>query len=841
MGTFTGTAGYDTLVGTAGADFLQGLGGNDTYIVNDIADGVLEFPNEGTDTIETSVLDVRGEYSLSYYGTNVENLTYTGVVGATLIGSSDGNIISANNTVAAADILFGGGGNDYLYGFGGNDRLIGGAGLDYLDGGAGADVMIGGIGDDTYFIDDLGDRIYETRTGGKDTVMSAVFTDLRATWALHVENLTYTGSAPVALFGNAGDNTLRSNSGSKDTLQGLDGNDTLVGGAGVDTLIGGRGDDYYQVTADDIVIEDRNGGIDTIAGAWTSLATPGLRLTVENLFYSNGAIGAKLSGNGLDNKIAGSGGADTINGAAGNDTLFGDDGADRINGGDGDDILVGDRLATLDINSRQFDDRAVDTLVGGRGNDRYLIAELRDKVVETDIGGFDVVVTSINNSLSRYANVEAMTIKSGELVDYIKGTAGNDVMVGNEQSNLILGGDGADTLSAWGLDAGAANQNDTIDAGAGNDVIVAYDFAAQNGTSLTIFGGQGDDLYVIGTGASIVGFDEGGNDTVVIVGNGGTGGVDGVENFVLFGSGNTELDATASAALTTVANAARAGGIALGSLVATTVTGNDGDNTISGNTADNSIHGGFGDDVLFGFDGADSVSGDEGDDILNGNNGADMLDGGEGQDILRGGADRDTLIGGAGDDTVYAGDISGGGDVLWGDNPGGNGTLGADEFAFEDVSISNGVTETAVGSGVYQFASAHLIRDFAPGSDTISVLGELVGNGDDVIDGTQVVTSGTFSASSELVIFRNDAAGTFTTEDLFTPIGASAVTTVIGSADGAFADGQSRIFVIDNGTDSAVFLFQSSDGDANVTADELYLLGVVSGQPALTPGDFLLE
>ena len=30
LGTFTGPAGYDTLVGTAGADYLQGLGGNET-------------------------------------------------------------------------------------------------------------------------------------------------------------------------------------------------------------------------------------------------------------------------------------------------------------------------------------------------------------------------------------------------------------------------------------------------------------------------------------------------------------------------------------------------------------------------------------------------------------------------------------------------------------------------------------------------------------------------------------------------------------------------------------------------------------------------------------------
>jgi hypothetical protein len=49
-----------------------------------------------------------------------------------------------------------------------------------------------------------------------------------------------------------------------------------------------------------------------------------------------------------------------------------------------------------------------------------------------------------------------------------------------------------------------------------------------------------------------------------------------------------------------------------------------------------------------------------------------------------------------------------------------------------------------------------------------------------------------------------------------------------------------KLFVADDGSNSAVFLFQSANGDAQVTIDELYLLSVVTGQGALTVSDFVL-
>jgi len=146
-----------------------------------------------------------------------------------------------------ADTLQGAGGNDTLKGGAGNDQLYGGAGNDKLAGGAGADRMFGGAGNDTYYVENAGDRVYETATetasdntnlGGKDTVVSSI----GFTLGKFVENLTQTGTGNINGTGNELSNTLLGNAGAN-TLKGLSGNDTLKGGAGNDLLFGGDGKD----------------------------------------------------------------------------------------------------------------------------------------------------------------------------------------------------------------------------------------------------------------------------------------------------------------------------------------------------------------------------------------------------------------------------------------------------------------------------------------------------------------------------------------------------------------------------------------------------------------------
>jgi Ca2+-binding RTX toxin-like protein len=491
MPTFSGATGPDTLAGSAGADTLIGLAGNDTYLVNALGDVIVEAAGGGVDTIETSVLDVTGSYSLLAWS-EVENLRYADIRAATLIGNALSNRIEANVAAATADHLSGGAGNDSLFGFGGADMLVGGIGNDVLDGGSGADLLVGGAGNDIYVIDNAGDRIAEVAGGGRDLVQSSIGLTLAADWAGEVEDLTYTGAGAATLSGNDQNNVILSQGAGADALSGGAGNDTLAGGDGADTLTGGTGDDHYLVGATDVVVEAAGEGRDTYEGLLTAINLGGAATTIENLIYT-GTGAATLTGNDLSNVIKGGSGAETILGGLGDDTLAGGDGLDRLSGGDGNDWLFGGAIPGLTIGRDRVNDLLADILEGGAGSDRYVVSDTKDTVVElVGEGALDVVVSGVSNLLSRYLNVEALVLEDGSAAYSATGGTLGDILIGNRGDNLVSGGLGNDTLSGWGLGvvAGAA---DVLLGGGGSDILLAHLFTAGTATvSLTLDGGAGN-------------------------------------------------------------------------------------------------------------------------------------------------------------------------------------------------------------------------------------------------------------------------------------------------------------------------------------------------------------
>ena len=106
---------------------------------------------------------------------------------------------------------------------GGNDVLLGSALDDALDGGSGSDTMTGGAGNDTYFVDNTGDKIVESASGGIDTVRTTL-----ASYSLGtgLENLVYTGASAFTGNGNSAANTIVGGSGA-DKLDGKGGTDIL--------------------------------------------------------------------------------------------------------------------------------------------------------------------------------------------------------------------------------------------------------------------------------------------------------------------------------------------------------------------------------------------------------------------------------------------------------------------------------------------------------------------------------------------------------------------------------------------------------------------------------------
>jgi serralysin len=268
-----GSLGNDVLDGRAGADSMQGDRGNDTYIVDNAGDAVVEGVNAGTDLVKTTL----ASYTL---GANVEKLTYTGIA----------NFSGVGNALANA--------------------LAGGSAHDTLDGGAGVDTLSGGLGNDTYIVDNVGDSVVEGVNAGTDLVRTTL---AHYTLGANVENLTFSGGGNHTGIGNALANTMYGNSGN-DVLNGRDGADMMAGGAGNDT--------YHVNTSGDLVIEKAGAGTDTVIAATSHT----LAANVENLTLSaTTSFGVmRLTGNALDNVIVGSRTNDRLDGGQGIDVLTGD-------------------------------------------------------------------------------------------------------------------------------------------------------------------------------------------------------------------------------------------------------------------------------------------------------------------------------------------------------------------------------------------------------------------------------------------------------------------------------------------------------------------------------------
>ena len=194
-----GNAANNILTGNSAINTLTGGAGDDSYVVQNNGDLIVELAGEGTDSVSSSVT-----YVLS---AEVENLTLTGA------SSIDG---TGN---ALYNLMFG------------ND---------------GANFLVGLTGDDTYFVG-AGDTVIENPGEGFDTVHATVSAVISA----NVEQLVLIGTgndsatgdaAANNLFGNGLDNLLLGLAGN-DLLSGNNGNDVLSGGTGNDTLSGGAGND----------------------------------------------------------------------------------------------------------------------------------------------------------------------------------------------------------------------------------------------------------------------------------------------------------------------------------------------------------------------------------------------------------------------------------------------------------------------------------------------------------------------------------------------------------------------------------------------------------------------
>jgi len=156
----TGTNGNDLLSGLGAATTLTGGRGDDTYLVDDIGDEIIEKKNSGTDTA-ISLIDWE-------LGGNLEILTLDGSADLAGTGNQLDNTLSGNT---GDNLLDGRDGDDSLFGADGDDTLIGGRGSDTLDGGNGFDtaVFTGFLADYTFLWNDQ-DLLVTNSLGETDTL-----------------------------------------------------------------------------------------------------------------------------------------------------------------------------------------------------------------------------------------------------------------------------------------------------------------------------------------------------------------------------------------------------------------------------------------------------------------------------------------------------------------------------------------------------------------------------------------------------------------------------------------------------------------------------------------------
>jgi Ca2+-binding RTX toxin-like protein len=856
VATTLGSDKDDVLPGYNPGDVLIGGQGNDRYDIYMPRVQIREAADGGIDAVVTAL----ASYTLP---ANVENLYFTGSAAATLTGNAAANEIQGG---AGNDKLGGGAGNDTMWGEAGNDALDGGDGADALVGGTGNDKLDGGAGDDALWgeadndtlaggegADDLsGDAGNDRLDGGNgdDTLWGNDGDDTLVGGAGDDHLFSHAGSAVVQ--GGAGNDWLwipgalqdylRERTGaasvrltstvtgavieatdvefiaadeggySLDRVTGVSSqwNDRLYSMASGTTLDAGNGDDTYVVRHDGVIIaEAAKGGRDTVETDRSHV----LGANIENLVLT-GTGNIHGTGNALANALTGNAGANVLDGGAGKDTMTGGDGGDRYIVDDEGDV-IGEKA-------------------GDTGNDIVysMLASYTLGDGLEDLAAFQGRTISGTAGFTGIGNAAGNRLQGALGNDRLSGNDGNDVLAGRAGDDSLAGGSGDDILYP---DSGT----DTVDGGTGTDTLVLYGaladytrvgvsatdllltrkstaesvlvrnvesflFASERHTLAEVMldigtpgndtiasiqaadvlaGGAGNDVYVVG------------HESVAIT-EAAKGGTDTVRASVDFTLGDNveKLELTGAAA---------------------NGWGNALNNTITGNAADNYLDGGAGADTLSGGDGDDSYFVDNAGDKVIDTSGYDAVytalasyrlgagieglsyggtvnftgTGNELDNDIWGGKGNDKLLGGAGNDWLNG----------WGGADSLTGGAGSDSF-------------------FVWLDQPDLIADFKSGVDRIvfNLHGQVIGNGDMVID------------SGEIVIVSANARS----------LNAAGAAAVIGTAQEVYAEGETKLFVVDNGAATAVFRFTSSGADAVVSAGELALVATLTGVKETALADF---
>jgi Ca2+-binding RTX toxin-like protein len=527
--TLVGAGGNDTLIGGQQSDSLDGGPGDNSFTGGDGDD--LFLGGTGLDLVEDSVSGGGSFVLTATLLTGRGTDTLLSIDRARLTGGSAGNSLNAANATVPVTLM-GGPGNDTLVAGPQNDSLNGGTDDDILTGGAGRDTLDAGAGSNDLLLETINantltlnnaaliaDFIGIPDTPVSDVLVGNQFEKANLTGGA-LNNLIDASSfsGPVTLNGLGGDDTLRGNNSSADSLDGgagndsleglngadtlrggtgndtlkgadganvldgQDGNDTLLGGPGGETLLGGAGNDSMTALAGDDSI-DGQAGTDLL----TELVSGNVVLTDTSMTgLGNDTLASielvQLTGGATDDTLDASGytlGTVTLSGLSGNDILRGGALADSLLGGDGDDSLTGNG--------------GNDLVDGGLGTD-WVVETANGLLVLTNTG-----LTSTSNGTDTHLSIERASLSGGAGNDTLDASAytlspvilhgggGSDSLIGTSLNDSLLGDGGDDFLDGRLGD-------DSLTGGTETDAAVAAGDLSFTVTATSLVGNGADAL-----------------------------------------------------------------------------------------------------------------------------------------------------------------------------------------------------------------------------------------------------------------------------------------------------------------------------------------------------------
>lgn len=411
------------VIATVKNDTFIGPGGDDFFDVRRGSDNV-----NGAGGIDTLKLD----WSAMTSGTQGANFsalnTATGT--GTLTTSDSANFQVVFSNFERFDFT-GTGLADTLRGLPLSDTLRGGGGDDYLEGGEGVDILDGGDGNDTLYSDSpiltqWASQVIAFSNQYSPTLYSAA-NALGAPNAFAYNNPNNGNNVWGQQFGNMGIQSLTVGFASPALATGVVVREAANNGFVTQIELLDTNDVFHTVFSG---VDPTPGGAVTnftVSFAQTDYLVKGVKISVNT----------------------------AINGSA-----FEEIDAVQL-------IGYGARAGTIG-----------EQLIGGAGDDTFIVSSLGTTVVEAAGGGFDEVRTYVE--MPTPANVENLTLLGAAA--NATGNALDNVLTGNDLANVLDGGAGADTLAG-----GLGNDRYIVDtiadvivenAGAGIDTVLALsDFA----------------------------------------------------------------------------------------------------------------------------------------------------------------------------------------------------------------------------------------------------------------------------------------------------------------------------------------------------------------------------